>query len=67
MNKALRVDVVSSSLIYIGESAPGAPDTASIWRISRIDISGGQISIKFAGGNTAWNSIWDDRASLTYS
>ncbi len=66
MSRALVVDEVSANLIYIGESAPGADETKAIWRITRITVTGTITKIAFAGGNTAWNSVWADRASLTY-
>ena len=66
MNRALVVDEVSAGLIYVGESAPGASETSAVWRITRITIVGPKTKIEFAGGNTSWNSVWNDRASLTY-
>ena len=67
MNRAIVVDEVSAGLIYMGESAPGADAARPIWRITRITVTGSITKIEFAGGNTAWNSVWNDRASLTYS
>ena len=65
--KATRIDEVSSSLTYIGEAAVGTLESSPNWRISRITVSGSQTKIEYANGNTAWNSVWDDRASYSYS
>lgn len=65
--KSTRIDEVSSSLTYIGEAAVGTLDSDPKWRIQRITVSGAVTSIHYANGNTAWNSVWDDRASYSYS
>lgn len=64
--KSIRLDDVSSTVTYVGEAPVGASPTSPIWRISRITLSGTETIIQYAGGSTAWNSIWEDRASLTY-
>lgn len=65
--KSTRIDEASSTVTYIGEAPTGASPSSPIWRISRVTSSGTQTIIQFANGNTNWNSIWDDRASLSYS
>lgn len=64
--KSTRIDEVSATLTYIGEAPTGASPSSPVWRISRIQTLGAETIIQFANGNTNWNSIWDDRASLTY-
>ena len=64
--KNTNIDDVSSSLTYIGEAAVGALDSEPKWRISRITVSGTETKIRYAGGETTWNSVWNDRASLAY-
>lgn len=64
--KNTNIDDVSSSLTYIGEAAVGVLDSEPKWRISRITTVGTETKIRYAGGETNWNSVWDDRASLTY-
>ncbi len=65
--KSTRIDEVSSSLTYIGEAAVGVSESDPKWRIFRITVSGTVTSIQYANGNTNWNSVWADRASLSYS
>lgn len=64
---SMRIDEVSPTLIYIGESAVGASESDAIWRIKRITISGSLTKIEYAEGSAKWNSVWNDRASLIYS
>ncbi len=64
--KSTRIDEASSSVTYIGEAPVGASPSSPVWRISRIKVVGTETIIQFATGNTNWNSVWDDRASLTY-
>lgn len=66
-----RVDFVGDTLIYRGEAAPGADETALVWRVKRIefvtDVTGKQDIIeKWAGGDGANTYAWSDRASLVY-
>lgn len=60
------VDVVSSSIIYLGEAVPGSASSSALWLIKKITISGGSISILCANGSSEHNQVWDDRGSLTY-
>lgn len=62
-----RIDEVSSTLTYVGEAPTGASPSQAVWRIYKIETVGTETSIKYAGGNTNWNSVWDNRASLTYT
>ena len=61
----LRVDKVSSSLTYYGQSTYGAGTNEAKWFISRITKSGDVTSVDLA--SDAFDKIWDDRASLTYN
>lgn len=61
-----RVDVVSSSVIYLGEAIPGTDASDPLWLIKKITIIGGAISILCANGSSEHNQVWNDRSSLTY-
>lgn len=60
------IDQASSSVIYIGEAAPGTPTSSASWRIKRVETIGQIIDIRFAGSGAS-TQIWDNRAGLTYS
>lgn len=64
-SRRLEADVVSPTLVYIGECLIGGSSSSAVWRISKIDTTLGA-SVKFAGSG-GFNQIWDDRAFLTYS
>lgn len=57
------------TIVYKGEAAPGSQASASVWRIRRISFTdnGQDLIIEWADGSSAFNQIWDDRLSLTYS
>jgi hypothetical protein len=64
-----RTDFVSDTLIYKGVAAPGALETAAVWRISRITFdpnSNDDIAEDFVNGTDGFLNIWDDRATLNY-
>jgi hypothetical protein len=63
---AIRLDEVSSTISYVGESLPGTSTSAASWRVKKIDSTSGVI-VTWADGNTNLDNIWDNRASLTYS
>ena len=59
-----RVEVVSSTLTYIGVTLSPASDTSqNVWQISRITLQGGQTITEYANSGK-FTSIWDDRATL---
>ena len=60
------MDLSNGSSIYMGESKPGVLTSESLWRITKMDISGSTISIKFADGDDKFDNEWDERTSLTY-
>lgn len=61
-----RIDIVSDTVIYRGEALPGAADTAPVWRISKITITGNTYSIQWADGDGLLNNIWNNHLTLNY-
>lgn len=60
------VRLASVALVdYIGEAAIGTATSAAAWRIKKVDSTSG-IIIQWAGTG-AFDQIWDNRASLTYT
>jgi hypothetical protein len=66
-NLILIVDQVSASTIYIGQAIPGSEIASSVWQIQKITVSGVLTSTLFADGNTRYDNVWANRASLNYS
>ena len=53
---------------YIGYALPGTPKASAKWLIKKLTYSGSLVTdIQFANGVIAFNQVWDDRASLSYS
>lgn len=63
------MDVVSSSVSYVGKAPAGSLTSNAVWRIFKLttDTITGSISIMYADGNPNYDNIWDNRASLSYS
>ena len=59
------VDEVDT-VTYVGRAEPGAATSSAIWQISKI-IDGAVMQVLFADGNSDFDNVWDDRASLSYS
>lgn len=67
MQYARLIDSVGTDIMYIGEAAPGAPLANPVWRIKKVSTVGDDITVTWAGGTAAFDKIWDDRLSLSYS
>jgi len=53
---------------YQGWAQPNSATSAVRWRIRRFtyDTSNRVTAIEWAGGNDAWDQVWDNRATLSY-
>lgn len=53
---------------YQGWAQPNAAQSAAMWRIRRFtyDSSHRVTAIEWAGGDDAFNGVWNDRATLAY-
>lgn len=53
---------------YIGEASPGTPTSEPRWRIQKLIYDGMFTSeIIWAGGNSEFNKIWNNRTTYNYS
>jgi hypothetical protein len=66
MPYAKRVDFVGDTLLYRGEAAPGAAETAPAWRIQRLTFVGDDVTYEWAAGTAAFDKVWANRATLSY-
>jgi len=64
---ATQIDQATANLMYVGEAAPGSAASSAVWRIKRMSQSGDQTTIEWADGDSGFNNIWNNRASLSYS
>lgn len=64
---ALELDVASTTVTYVGEAEAGSAASAAAWRVRKLTKTGDNLSIKWADGDTLFDNVWDNRASLTYS
>ena len=64
---AMRVIIVGGDTTYICRAAPGSASSAAVWQISRTVVSGSTTIITWADGNTHFDNVADDYATLSYS
>jgi hypothetical protein len=62
----LLLDEASATVSYIGEAAPASSTSSPVWRIRKLDTTSG-VNLLYADGDTQFNNVWDNRASLTYT
>jgi len=56
------------SVTYVGDAVIGTNTGSANWKIKRITESGTTyIETLWADGNEAFDNVWDNRASLSYS
>lgn len=61
----LRMETVGGET-FVGEAAPGSADSAPAWRIKKMLTAGSVFRIVWADGTSAYDKVWDDRATYTY-
>lgn len=62
---SIRVDT-GVTYAYYGWALPGTATSAASWRIARWTIANVQ-ELLWADGDTDFDNIWDNRASLSYT
>lgn len=63
---AKKIDTSVANTIYIGSSAIGTLSSAATWQIKKIDTTTGA-DVTWADGDSNYDNVWDNRASLSYS
>lgn len=63
------VDASSTDPLYVGYAPPGSSESDPVWQIRKMeyDASNRLIAVKFAEGELAYNKVWNNRASYSYS
>lgn len=61
-------DADPPTLAYLGKAYPGASTASAVWQVQKLVYgTDGDVTITWADGNSAFDNVWDDRASLSYS
>ena len=63
---AVLFDESADPILYVGEADAGSLQADAVWRIKRINTTTGVV-ITWADGNTNFDNVWNNRASLSYS
>lgn len=67
-DEAVQIDEATGSITYVGYAVIGSATSSASWKIKRLDESGSpELIITWADGNSNYDNIWDNRASLSYS
>lgn len=64
---AIRIDETSNTVTYFGYAAVGSANSSAVWKIKRMTVSLKITTVVYADGDTNFDNIWDNRASLSYS
>ena len=59
----------NGNMIYLGRAVQGTEKSVSAWQIIQFTYDGNNrlTDVKWCDGNTQFDNIWDNRASLSYS
>lgn len=52
--------------LYVGRADPGTATSALFWQIYKLDVTGGDLTKKYANGNGGFVFSWDLRATYSY-
>jgi hypothetical protein len=67
-NRTASTTVDTTEYIYVGNADPGSSTSNAVWLVQRIAVyADGTTATLFANGTVAFDQIWDDRTTLTYS
>lgn len=66
-NFSIRIDEVDANTTYLGIAQIGSSESAAVWQIKKIVVSGTVTSILWADGNDNFDNSWSNRATLSYS
>jgi hypothetical protein len=59
-------DSTTADVVYQGWASPGTATSDAGWKIKKMSTASGLITT-WADGNTLFDNVWDDIASLSYS
>lgn len=62
-----RLDDAGGGVTYVGKAPAGATPASASWQVKRLTESAGDLTIEFADGNSSFDNVWNDRATLSYS
>ena len=60
-------DDTTADVTYIGYAYPGSGTDEAVWKIKKVDDTTAVTKVTWADGDTEYNNVWDDIASLSYS
>ena len=52
---------------YHGSATKGSVASAPVWKIKRINVVGGVTTVTWADGDSNYDNVWNNSASLTYT
>ena len=62
----IEIDTTNSPVIYFGKAEATAEKDEPVWQIAKGDTTSG-LSKSFPNGDSSFNFVWEDRATLTYN
>lgn len=68
MPYAKKVDFIGDNVIISGKAAVGTQTSQSIWQLSRTEFGvDDDVTVTWADGDAAFDNVWDNRLTYTYS
>lgn len=62
------IDSVDDTFSYVGKRLAGVASSAAEWQVVRLEsLANGSVRATSADGDLAFDNIWDNRESLSYS
>lgn len=68
MPYAKKVDFIGDNVIISGKAAVGTQTSQSIWQLSKTEFGvDDDVTVTWADGDAAFDNVWDNRLTYTYS
>lgn len=68
IRSSLRFDGEDATYNYVGDAPVGSAESDPIWRIYRLtNVGTASITKEWADGDSNFDNVWTNRASLSYS
>lgn len=64
--KTSRIYEASTTVTYFGSAAPGSSESSEVWKIIKMEETGGETSFKFPNGKPSEEFAWDQKLTYTY-
>lgn len=65
--KTTITDQATADILYVGVADIGSSNASAVWQIKKVETVGNVTTTTYADGNSNFDNVWNNRATLTYA